>query len=225
MPRAVVVLSGGQDSTTCLFWARQRWEGLVAVSFDYGQRHRAELEAARRVAALAGAAHTVLPLEALAALGGSALVSSAPLQGEGGFGDAEAPAGLPTSFVPGRNLVFLALAGALAVREGARDVVLGVCQADYSGYPDCRESFVRAAEEAINQAMPSSCGPLAVHAPLLHLTKAEAVLLARGLPGCWEALAETVTCYEGKRPGCGACPACGLRRKGFAEAGLEDPAS
>ena len=113
----------------------------------------------------------------------------------------------------------------MAVREGARDVVTGTCQTDYSGYPDCRREFVDAFEKALTLAMPSSCGPVRVHTPLMYLTKAETVRLARRLgQGCWDALALSVTCYEGQRPGCGSCPACDLRARGFAEAGEVDPA-
>lgn len=222
--KAVVLLSGGQDSTTCLFWAKERFDVVVAVSFDYGQRHRAELAAAKEIAALAGVEHHLLPLEVLTALGDSALTSNRAVEATGGLFDKEAPNGLPTSFVPGRNLLFLSVAAALAVKVGATNIVCGVCETDYSGYPDCRGTFVQAMERVVNEAMPSGSGPLVIHAPLLHLSKQATVELARVLPGCWEALAKSLTCYEGLRPGCGACPACVLREKGFAAAGVADPA-
>lgn len=223
MSKAIVLLSGGQDSATCLFLARVLFDEVVAVSVFYGQRHRAELRAAREVAALAGVRQVVLEAPALGALADSALVGTGVLTGSGGRPDAAMPEGLPSSFVPGRNALFLTLAAAVAVKEGARDIVTGTCQTDYSGYPDCRREFIDAQERALSLAMPSSCGPIRITTPLMHLTKAETVRLARRLPGCWEALALTVTCYEGLRPGCGGCPACVLRARGFAEAGEVDP--
>lgn len=226
MSKALVVLSGGQDSTTSLFFARQAFDEVLAISFDYGQRHRAELVAAGEIARLAGAPHRVLEIAALGKLGDSALVDpERELTWQGGRPDAAMPQGLPSSFVPGRNILFLTLAAAAAVKEGARDLVTGVCQTDYSGYPDCRREFVDALERALTAGLPSSAGPIRIHTPLMFLTKAETVRLARRLPGCWEALALSVTCYEGRRPGCGVCPACSLRAKGFAEAGYPDPAA
>lgn len=226
--RAVVLLSGGQDSVTCLWWAKVMFPEVLAVSFDYGQRHAAELEAAREIAREAGVLeHYVCEAPVLRSLGaGSALIdASKELAGAGGIPDAQMPQGLPTSFVPGRNLFFLTVAGMFAAARGARDVVTGVCQTDYSGYPDCRESFVKAMAEAVTQAMPSSVGPIRIHTPLMHLTKAETVLLAKRLgEGAWKALGKSVTCYEGKRPGCGACPSCTLRQTGFRVAGEQDPA-
>lgn len=223
MNKAVVLFSGGQDSTTCLFLARLVFDEVVAVSVFYGQRHRAELKAAQEIAARASVRHLVLEVSALGALGGSALVdSTSEIVGRGGFADKAAPGGLPTSFVPGRNALFLSLAAAVAVKEGACDVVTGTCQTDYSGYPDCRREFVDAQERALTLAMPSSC-PIRILTPLMYMTKAETVRLARRLPGCWDALALSVTCYEGRRPGCGACPACVLRANGFREASEVDP--
>lgn len=222
---AVVLLSGGQDSTTCLFWAKRRFDKLTALSFDYGQRHSTELGAACSIAKLAEVEHVVLPLNVLAALGSSALVNHAEaLTAGGGFEDEAAPGGLPSSFVPGRNLLFLTVAAALAVKQGAKDIVAGVCQTDYSGYPDCRRMFIDAAQRALTLAMPSSAGPLVIHTPLMDLSKAETVVLARRMGiDCWAALGRSVTCYEGRRPGCGDCPACVLRSRGFKEAGLSDP--
>ena len=224
MSKCVVLFSGGQDSTTCLYLARVLFDEVVAVSVAYGQRHAAELGAAREVAALAGVRHLALEAPAVGALGGSALVDrGSPILAGGGHADAAMPGGLPTSFVPARNALFLTLAAAVAVKEGARDVVTGTCQTDYSGYPDCRREFVDAQEQALTLALPSSCGPIRISTPLMWLSKAETVRLARRLPGCWEALALSVTCYEGRRPGCGECPACALRARGFAEAGEVDP--
>jgi len=226
MSKAVVLFSGGQDSTTCLYWARQYFDKVYAVSVDYGQRHRIELEAAREIVRMAGVGQVVLALPALAQLADSDLVrEKVTFVTVGGRPDHAMPEGLPSSFVPGRNAMMLALAAAFAVKVGVRDIVTGVCQTDYSGYPDCRREFVDALELAITLAMPSSAGPLRILTPLMYLTKAETVRLAYRLGDqCWRALALTVTCYNGQRPGCGACPACVLRARGFAEASLSDPA-
>lgn len=225
MSKAIVLFSGGQDSTTCLYLAREQYDEVLAVSIFYGQRHKAELEAARLIVERANIRQLVLEIPAFGALGNSALVSGAALRGDGGPADKEMPQGLPTSFVPGRNALMLTLAAAVAVREGAKVIITGTCQTDYSGYPDCRREFVDALEGALSLAMPSSAGPIRIETPLMWLTKAETVRLAKRLPGCWEALALSMTCYEGRRPGCGICAACSLRTKGFAEAGERDPAA
>lgn len=225
MSKAIVLLSGGQDSTTCLFWARQQFDEVIAASIFYGQRHAAELQAARDIAEAAKVPHSEIALSALGDIGDSALVrKDLELAGSGGRPDAAMPEGLPTSFVPGRNLLFLAVAGALAVKHGVKDIVTGVCQTDFSGYPDCRREFVDSMERTLGLAMPSSSGPFRIHTPLMHLTKAETVKLATRLPGCMNAMRLSVTCYHGQRPGCGTCPACALRAKGFTEAGIPDPA-
>lgn len=222
--RAVVLHSGGQDSTTCLFWARERFSEVHSVSVDYGQRHRVELEAATKIGKMAGvASHSVLALPALAQLSDSDLVrSGTEIQASGGRPDHAMPEGLPSSFVPGRNILFLSLAAALAAKVGARYVVTGVCQTDYSGYPDCREEFVLAMAKAINLGFPSSC-EVELLTPLMFLNKRQTVELATTLEGCMDALALSVTCYNGQVPGCGECPACLLRAKGFEEAGVIDP--
>lgn len=226
--KALVLLSGGQDSTTCLYWAKRQYDEVHALTLAYGQRHEAEIGAACVIAIKADcASHEVVQVPVLAS-SGSALIKSShtPIAGMGGIPDKEMPQGLPTSFVPGRNLVFLALAAAKAGALGARAVVTGVCQTDYSGYPDCRAEFVDAMVGAVNLAMPSSLRPISIETPLMHLTKAQTVELARDLgPECWRALALSVTCYHGRRPGCGECPACELRAKGFAEAGHQDPSA
>jgi 7-cyano-7-deazaguanine synthase len=223
MTDSIVLLSGGQDSTTCLFAELDRGRNVRALTLTYGQRHASEVDAARRVAAIAGVPHDVHHLAVLSELGGSALVDGGKLTADGGRADDACPGGLPSSFVPGRNLVFLAVAAAYAVRWGAHTIVTGVCQTDYSGYPDCRREFVDAMELAAALAMPSSSRPLRIETPLMLVTKAETVAMARRIPGCWEAIAQTVTCYEGMRPGCGECPACLLRARGFADAGEVDP--
>ena len=215
--KAVVVLSGGQDSTTCLYYAKQKYGVVSAVTFDYGQRHRREIDAAKEIAADAGVSHVVADIRSYALLSKSALTrSDIQVAAEGGLG------GLPSTFTPGRNLVFLTMAASLAVSEGAHTVVTGVCQTDYSGYPDCRRDTMDALELAI--ARGNDLRRFTIDTPLMFLTKAQTVEMAVKLPGCMEAIAKTVTCYHGERPGCGRCPACELRKVGFLQAGVKDPA-
>ena len=233
MTTAVVLFSGGQDSTTCLYWARTMFDRVLALTVYYGQRHRSEVDAALEIAELAGVEHDVVELPEYGALVGrsSSLIDAAVAQVEqpdlassGGMVDAAMPEGLPTTFVPGRNALLLTLAAAYGTSRGTRDVVTGVCQTDYSGYPDCRSEFVEGMAVALSLALPSSMRPVRIHTPLMNMTKAETVRLAERLPGCWTALAHSVTCYRGERPGCNECPACILRARGFAEAGELDPA-
>lgn len=217
MKRAVILLSGGQDSTTCLYWALPRYDEVRVVVIDYGQRHVAEVDAARRIADLAGVTHEVLAFPTLLQLGGNALIDRGrDVSVSGGLG------GHPSTFVPMRNVLFIALAAARAVQCGAEDVVCGACETDFSGYPDCRRATMDAVEMALSLAVD---GRVSVVTPLMALTKADTVRLARSLPGCWEALALSVTCYHGHRPGCGACPSCVLRAQGFSAACETDPAS
>lgn len=212
--KALVVLSGGQDSTTCLYWALQKFGAgkVSALTFDYGQRHRIELDCARTVAAAAGVSHTILPIDTFAALGGNSLTDAK-------IGVEAASEGLPNTFVPGRNIIFLSFAAAFAYQKGIKNLVTGVAQTDYSGYPDCREETIAALERTISLGMDTE---ITIHTPLMHLSKKETVELAREL-GALAAMADTHSCYEGQRPPCGACPACLLRAKGFAEAGVRDP--
>lgn len=230
--KTIVLLSGGQDSTTCLFWAldvlaRGKPADVIAVSASYGQRHSAELQAAREIARIAGVEHVTLTIPTLREIGGSALVDGeVPLKGDGGHVDEAMPQGLPTSFVPGRNAFFILAAAALGVKFGISTIVTGVCQTDYSGYPDCRRDFIDSMERMLTLAMPSSCGPFHVLTPLMRLTKRETVDMAHDLGAdCWRAIGKSITCYNGQRPGCGTCGACDLRRKGFEEALRTDPAT
>lgn len=224
MKRAIVLLSGGQDSTTCLYRTLEQRVEVIALSLWYGQRHVSELEASAKIAKLAQVPHRSFALSFMADLADSALLGKGlEIKGTGGRPDIEMPEGLPTSYVPARNILLLSVAAAVAVKEGADAVVTGVCQTDYSGYPDCRKVFIDAMQNALDTGLPSSAR-VRLYAPLMHLTKAETVRMAKGIPGCWAALAHTVTCYNGERPGCGECPSCKLRAKGFAEAGESDPA-
>jgi len=213
--KAVVVLSGGQDSTTCLYWALDRFgdDHVEALTFDYGQRHRIELECAGKVAQHAGVAHTTLPIDTFSALGGNSLTDTGiPVEEASGNS-------LPNTFVPGRNLVFLTFAAAFAWQRGIADLVTGVAQTDYSGYPDCRRDTLDELEQTLRLGMERA---FTIHTPLMNLSKKETVEMARGL-GALDAMALTHTCYNGQRPPCGECPACQLRAKGFLEAGVADP--
>jgi 7-cyano-7-deazaguanine synthase len=222
-PKAVCLLSGGLDSSTCLAFALRRGYECYALSFDYGQRHRIELEAAARVAERLGAKeHHVVRVD-LRAFGGSAL--TAPGEVPKGRGQAEIAQGIPPTYVPARNTVFLALALAWAEVLGASDIFIGVNAVDYSGYPDCRPEFIEAFERVANLATKAGVeGQMRflIHTPLIRLSKAEIVKLALelGVDPAW-----THSCYDPRPDGrpCGGCDSCQLRRKGFQEAGVPDP--
>jgi len=211
---ALVVLSGGQDSTTCLVWALQRYPQVETITFDYGQRHRIELEAAKKIAGLAEVPWLCLPIDSFRHLGGNALTGDE--QVESGV---RAENNLPNTFVPGRNLIFLTFAAAYAYQRGITELITGVCQTDFSGYPDCRESTMEALQHSLRAGMEA---PFTIHTPLMHLTKAQSISLALEL-GAMDLMAWSHTCYNGKVPPCGVCPACELRAQGFAEAAIDDP--
>jgi 7-cyano-7-deazaguanine synthase len=217
-PHAVALVSGGLDSMVAAGHAREAGFSLLALTVDYGQRHRIELDAAERVAAALGAErHVVLPLD-LTAFGGSALTAeiAVPKDGVGGS--------VPVTYVPARNTIFLSLALGWAEAVGAADLFIGVNALDYSGYPDCRPEFIAAFERvaALGTKAGSEGRPFTLHAPLQHMTKADIVREAARL-GLDAGL--TWSCYD-PAPGaahCGLCDSCRLRRKGFEEAGLPDP--
>jgi len=218
MKRAVVLLSGGLDSATTLAVASSQAYVCHALSFDYGQRHIAELDAARRLAAALGAAeHRVVRLD-LGQLGGSALTDSA-------IAVPESPTdGIPVTYVPARNTVMLSYALAWTEVLGARDIFIGVNAVDYSGYPDCRPEFISAFENLANLATKAGVeqGGFRVHAPLITLTKADIIRLGTGLGVDY---GQTVSCYQADAEGlaCGRCDSCRLRREGFRAAGVPDP--
>jgi 7-cyano-7-deazaguanine synthase len=222
MTTALVLFSGGQDSTTCLGWALSKFEQVETVGFDYGQRHRVELEARPILrAALAGfpqwagrlGADHVLPIDTLHAIGGTALTADMKIE--------MGANGLPTTFVPGRNLMFLTAAAALGYRRGIADLVGGMCETDFSGYPDCRDETIKATARALSLGLARET---LVHTPLMWLDKAATWRLAEDLGGAALVdliVRETVTCYAGNPAphgwgkGCGTCPACELRAKGY----------
>jgi len=223
---ALVLFSGGQDSTVCLAWALERFARVETLGFDYDQRHRAELEARVRVrermvalkpiwADKLGQDH-VLELAALAAISDTALTREVAIEVDA--------SGLPTTFVPGRNLVFLAFAGVLAYRRGVKHLVAGMCETDFSGYPDCRDDTIKCMQLALNLGMERR---FVIHTPLMWIDKAATFALAHEIGGdaFLQVLVEdTHTCYLGDRSqrhvwgyGCGKCPACRLRAEGFAK--------
>jgi 7-cyano-7-deazaguanine synthase len=214
---AVVLLSGGLDSMVCAALAREQGFTVVALTIDYGQRHRTEIEAARAIAGRLADLHIVLPLD-LRAIGGSALTADIDVPKEG-VGD-----GIPVTYVPARNTIFLGLALALAEASGARDIFIGVNALDYSGYPDCRPEFIAEFERLANLATKAGVegARMTIHAPLQHLSKAE---IAREAQRLGLDAGVSHSCYDPLPDGrhCGRCDACRLRAKGFAEAGIDDP--
>ena len=222
-PRAVCLLSGGLDSSACLAFARKEGFECYVLSFDYGQRHRAELEAAARVAADLGAARHLVVSFDLRAIGGSALTA-----------DLDVPKvrpaeviglGIPITYVPARNTIFLSFALAWAEVLGASDIFIGVNAIDYSGYPDCRPEYIEAFERMAALATKAAVEDrtrVRIHTPLIRLSKAEIVRLAAALGVDFRL---TVSCYDPDEQGrpCGACDSCLLRLKGFQQAGLKDP--
>jgi 7-cyano-7-deazaguanine synthase len=213
----VVLLSGGLDSMVCAGLAREAGFAVTALTVDYGQRHRVELESARAIASSLAERHVVLPLD-LRAFGGSALTADIAVPKDG-VGE-----GIPVTYVPARNTIFLSLALGLAEASGAHDIFIGVNALDYSGYPDCRPEFIAEFERLANLATKAGVegDKFTIHAPLLHLSKADIAREAQRL-GLDAALSHS--CYDPLPDGrhCGKCDACRLRAKGFADAGLADP--
>lgn len=226
--KALVVLSGGQDSTTCLFWAKQNFKEVHSISFDYGQRHQIELRSAAKVASLAEcASHRVIHVDSILS-STSPLVSGSELDKYKDHESMVKEVGdrIEKTFVPMRNFLFFTIAANRAVALGCGDIVTGICEEDNANYPDCTGIFLRVFQAAVNQSLGVNDDPrkeLIFHAPLLHASKAATVKLAASLPGCWEALAYTHTSYDGKYPPTDMNHSNILRAKGFEVAGLPDP--
>lgn len=206
--KAVVVFSGGQDSTTCLFWAKQRFSEIEAITFNYGQRHSAELECAVRITKELSIKHHVLDMSLLNQLAPNALTrSDIDIASEEGK--------LPTTFVDGRNLLFLSFAAILAKQIGAKHIITGVCETDFSGYPDCRDVFIKSLNVTLNLSMDYQ---FVIETPLMWLNKAQTWKLADDLGAFDYIRNNTLTCYNGiLADGCGECPACILRKRGLEE--------
>lgn len=213
---ALVIFSGGQDSTTCLYWALKEYDYVEAITFDYKQRHRLEIECAVEICEKLDVPQTTVNIDFLSSFHKNALThDDVKVENEGGLNN------LPSTFVPGRNALFFTVGAALAVSRGINTLVSGVCQTDFSGYPDCREEFVRSQEETLSLAMGAK---VFIKTPLMHLNKAQTFAMASDLGALNSVIADSHTCYEGDRTqlhpwgyGCGSCPACVLRKKGFEE--------
>jgi 7-cyano-7-deazaguanine synthase len=226
--KVLVILSGGQDSTTCLFLAKQQYDEVHAITFDYGQRHVIEIEAAVKVAEMANVtSHEIIEVP-------NCLISMSPLTSDAELEKYETAEQMNAkignrrelTFVPMRNALFLTIAANRAEALGIPNLMTGVCQMDGSNYDDCRPNFIYATEQYINSALGHDhrgTPEIFIHTPLMNLSKAETVDMARSLPGCWEALAYTHTSYDGKYPPTDMNHANVLRAKGFEDAGHPDP--
>lgn len=212
MKNALLVFSGGQDSTTCLAWALNEFDKVYALSFNYGQRHGIELDQAKKICSELEVEHEIIDIEIFSNLSKNSLTHDLEI-------DPGSKTELPSTFVPGRNQIFLSIACIKAYQLGVNDVITGVCQTDFSGYPDCRDAFVQSLAKTSSLAMDTE---FQIHTPLMWKTKSETVLMMKEL-GQLDLLKYSHTCYEGLRPACAKCPACLLRLKGFSEAGLKDP--
>lgn len=225
LQNAVVLLSGGLDSVTCLYWAKANYANVTAVSFNYGQRHNSELNAAKKIAATAQVNHRIIDID-LAQLGGSALTDASlvvPDAKQTDFSDNQHNDSIPITYVPARNTIFLSYALALAEVTQSNAIVIGVNAVDYSGYPDCRPEYIAAFEKMANLATKAGVmgNHLHIATPLLHLSKAEIIKLGVSL-GVDYAL--TVSCYRADSEGraCGHCDSCYLRQQGFLQAEIDD---
>lgn len=206
--KVLVVFSGGQDSTTCLFWAKREFKEVYAVSYRYGQKHEIEVELARKIAEKAGVPFEEMSIPLVGQLGHNSLTDVTMVM------DQEVPEkGLPNTFVPGRNMFFLSIAAVYARERGIRHLVTGVSQTDYSGYPDCRDAFIKSLNVTLNLAMDYQ---FVLHTPLMWIDKAQTWELSDQLGVLDLVRNETLTCYNGiQGDGCGHCPSCKLRNKGL----------
>lgn len=215
--RALIILSGGQDSTTCLLWTLKKFEEITAITFDYGQRHKREIRQAVKIIEEVGydldikIKHIIINIPLNLFLETS-MTSDSEIK-------VDEETGLPTTFVPGRNLIFLTFAAAYAYQHNIENIVTGVCQIDYSGYPDCRDSTIKSLQATLRLGLDRD---IIIHTPLMWYSKAEIIGLMEELSGL-KYLKFTHTCYLGLCPACGKCPACLIRLKGFYEAVIEDP--
>jgi len=206
--KALVVFSGGQDSTTCLFWAKREFKEVEALSFRYGQKHVKEVELAHAIAMKAGVKHHIMDVPLIGSLGRNSLTDTSIKMDE-----SKPEASCPNTFVPGRNLFFLSIATVFARENGIKHIVTGVSETDYSGYPDCRDAFIKSLNVTLNLGLESQ---FIIHTPLMWINKAQTWALADELGVLDLVRNETLTCYNGiPGDGCGHCPACKLRREGL----------
>ena len=224
---AIVVFSGGQDSTTCLVWALRKFKDVLVLTFNYNQRHGIEIDCAKHIITILNSSekkpidwlkltspinHSVIDTSFL-----SKLLETAMIQDLEIVEDKET--GLPSTFVPGRNLLFLTIAAAYAYQKNIKHLIAGVCQTDYSGYPDCRDATIKSLQATLKLGLEYD---IIIHTPLMWKNKAGTIKMMQKLGGL-ELYKYTHTCYKGERPACGECPACELRLKGYKEVGLIDP--
>ncbi|MDU0461369.1 7-cyano-7-deazaguanine synthase QueC [Staphylococcus ureilyticus] len=204
--KAIVVFSGGQDSTTCLFWAKKHFDEVVLVTFEYGQRHDTEIQVAKQIAQEQAVEHHILDMSLLSQLTPNALTQHDMDINEG-------DSGMPNTFVPARNLLFLSFAGALAYQTNTKHIITGVCETDFSGYPDCRDSFIKSMNVTLSLSMDKD---FVIHTPLMWLDKKQTWALSDELGVLEYVRKRTLTCYNGIiGEGCGECPACKLRARGL----------
>jgi len=210
---AIILLSGGQDSTTCLAWAKEKFNKIYGITFNYGQRHKIELNAAKKIAKITNTPLKTQKIEFFKDLTNNSLTNS-NIEIEWEENKAQ-----PNTFVEGRNHIFISIAAIYAKSLNISNIITGVCETDYSGYPDCREKFIKSLEKTLSLAMDYK---FKIHTPLMNLSKKETVELMQNL-GQISLLKHTKTCYKGNKEACGECPACELRLKGFKEAKIKDP--
>ncbi|TFG18873.1 MAG: 7-cyano-7-deazaguanine synthase QueC [Promethearchaeota archaeon] len=223
---ALVVFSGGQDSTTCLIWALKKFKKVSALTFNYKQRHNVEIECAKNIIEILNSRkdiqldwlsnknvidHIIVDIPFLSRLLKTAMIQELEIKYDKN--------GLPTTFVPGRNILFLTIAASYAYQKKIRHIICGVCQTDYSGYPDCRDATIKSLQATLKLGLDYD---IIIHTPLMWKNKAETIKLMQNQGGL-DLFKYTHTCYKGERPACGKCFACELRLKGFKEAGLKDP--
>ncbi len=210
--QAIILLSGGQDSATCLAWALKKFKNIHAITFDYGQIHKTEIKSAKKLAKIVNIPIKIYKTDLFQKFTKNSLLNKEI--------EIKTPKNkLPSTFVPGRNLVFLSIAAIYARQMNIKTIITGVCQTDFSGYPDCRDEFIKSLQKTLSLAMNFD---FKIETPLMWLTKAETVKLMAQLNQL-ELLKYSHSCYKGTRPACGKCPACKLRLKGFKEAGIKDP--
>lgn len=217
--KALILLSGGQDSTTCLAWAKKKFKKIYAITFDYGQRHKIELNSAKKIAKITNTPLKIQKISLFKEFSKNALTHNIKITaGKNIPNSKNKKSNPPSTFVPGRNLIFLSIAAIYAKQLKITDIITGVCETDYSGYPDCRKKFIKSLEKTLSLSM--NC-QFKIITPLMRLTKAKTVKLMKQLNKI-NLLKYTHTCYKGSRIACGECPACKLRLHGFKQAGIKD---
>jgi len=223
MDKAVVILSGGQDSTTCLHWAMSKYKKIYALTFNYGQTHSIELDSAKKIAEMNNIEHEIVNVPNILKSTSPLTDKTQTLETYDNYEEMDEIIGdrIELTFVPMRNAFFLTLGANYALSKNCRTLVTGVCQQDNANYPDCRKTFIEAQQNTINEAL--GIADFKIETPLIFMTKAESIILAQKLDGCMESMAYSHTCYAGQYPPCGKCHSCVLRAQGFKEANVIDP--